>query len=42
VGKCDRCDLLSNLWLALATNIDRFVGTTKAWITKWGIVFEDQ
>lgn len=22
--------------------IDRFVGTTKAWITKWGIVFEDQ
>lgn len=22
--------------------IDRFIGTTKAWITKWGIVFEDQ
>jgi hypothetical protein len=21
--------------------IDRYVGTTKAWITKWGIVFED-
>jgi arylsulfatase A-like enzyme len=21
--------------------IDRYIGTTKAWITKWGIVFED-